>query len=328
MLSRRFTGEHPRQTHKIYNPGLSKSVTHLHSHIESNIHRQKAQSHDELASTAESNERYYNAKSYEDVTGFGNQYRRDFSPDSSHSSHHNQEDHLNCTAGSQDSRDSYGSNDHYPKRHFQTLQEQDELDVSLEHETRGLRKSRRDYHVNGDVQSLQSEKNYHRTAKNNSQCPPNFSRSTPDLQQLNFTEGTQDKNHGGLKLQVYGDIDFSEGNNGSANGKSEVSVPKSVQRSKSVPRCISTETASDGGSVTVRNKEGKTLADCTTPIKTARLRNIRQKTRNAVVNLMEDGYVCLEFLKHKDGKERVHEVFRISPDGNTVSIMILKDIII
>ncbi|XP_066286299.1 serine/threonine-protein kinase PLK4-like [Branchiostoma lanceolatum] len=56
------------------------------------------------------------------------------------------------------------------------------------------------------------------------------------------------------------------------------------------------------------------------PLSSKRLRPIRQKTRNAVVSILEDGQVCLEFLKPRDGVEQVAEVHRISTCGQTVII--------
>ncbi|XP_071087123.1 serine/threonine-protein kinase PLK4-like isoform X1 [Haliotis cracherodii] len=51
-----------------------------------------------------------------------------------------------------------------------------------------------------------------------------------------------------------------------------------------------------------------------------RLRPIRQKTKNAIVNILETGEVCLEFLKNKNKVEKVVEVFSISADGSQVSV--------
>ena len=38
------------------------------------------------------------------------------------------------------------------------------------------------------------------------------------------------------------------------------------------------------------------------------------------VNILEDSTVCIEFFKCKEGKERVVEVFRISPDGSSIQV--------
>ncbi|KAL8584489.1 hypothetical protein ACOMHN_016810 [Nucella lapillus] len=56
------------------------------------------------------------------------------------------------------------------------------------------------------------------------------------------------------------------------------------------------------------------------PLSTLRLRPIRQKTKNAVVNILECGEVCLEFVKNKGREERVVEVFSISSDGQQVRV--------
>ncbi|XP_036373334.1 serine/threonine-protein kinase PLK4 [Megalops cyprinoides] len=52
----------------------------------------------------------------------------------------------------------------------------------------------------------------------------------------------------------------------------------------------------------------------------ARLKPIRQKTKNAVVSILETGEVCMELLKGPSSQERVKEVLRISGDGSMVTI--------
>ncbi|KAG7459035.1 hypothetical protein MATL_G00226910 [Megalops atlanticus] len=52
----------------------------------------------------------------------------------------------------------------------------------------------------------------------------------------------------------------------------------------------------------------------------ARLKPIRQKTKNAVVSILETGEVCMELLKGHGSQERVKEVLRISGDGSMVTI--------
>ncbi|XP_076446054.1 serine/threonine-protein kinase PLK4-like isoform X2 [Babylonia areolata] len=56
------------------------------------------------------------------------------------------------------------------------------------------------------------------------------------------------------------------------------------------------------------------------PLSTQRLRPIRQKTKNAVVNILESGEVCMEFVKNKGREERVVEVFSISSDGQQIIV--------
>lgn len=67
-------------------------------------------------------------------------------------------------------------------------------------------------------------------------------------------------------------------------------------------------------------KSGKQTQEIDSPISAARLRPIRQRTRNAIVNILENGEVCLEFVKQKNKEEKVVEVFVISPDGLQISI--------
>ncbi|NWR68833.1 PLK4 kinase, partial [Centropus unirufus] len=51
-----------------------------------------------------------------------------------------------------------------------------------------------------------------------------------------------------------------------------------------------------------------------------RLKPIRQKTKNAVVSILDTGEVCMEFLKEHHSQELVKEVLRISCDGNEIAV--------
>ncbi|XP_074516490.1 serine/threonine-protein kinase PLK4 isoform X2 [Sebastes fasciatus] len=68
------------------------------------------------------------------------------------------------------------------------------------------------------------------------------------------------------------------------------------------------------------DKEKKTLRDIVPPLCASRLKPIRQKTKNAVVSVLDTGEVCMELLKCHSGQERVKEVLRISCDGSMVTI--------
>ncbi|XP_041668843.1 serine/threonine-protein kinase PLK4 [Cheilinus undulatus] len=68
------------------------------------------------------------------------------------------------------------------------------------------------------------------------------------------------------------------------------------------------------------DKVKKTLRDIVPPLCAARLKPIRQKTKNAVVSILDTGEVCMELLKCQSGQERVKEVLRISCDGSMVTI--------
>ncbi|XP_013418582.1 serine/threonine-protein kinase PLK4 [Lingula anatina] len=70
----------------------------------------------------------------------------------------------------------------------------------------------------------------------------------------------------------------------------------------------------------VVSKDGRRLRDLASPLNSLRLRPIRQKTRNAVMNILEDGEVCLEFFKSKDNQDRVVEVCKISADGRKIIV--------
>nr|CAG4643834.1 EOG090X03P9 [Lepidurus arcticus] len=62
-------------------------------------------------------------------------------------------------------------------------------------------------------------------------------------------------------------------------------------------------------------RESQKLASLTSPLNTERLRPTRQKTKNAIASILDDGEVCLEFVRVKEGVERIMDVCRISSDG-------------
>ncbi|KAJ7990748.1 hypothetical protein DPEC_G00290130 [Dallia pectoralis] len=70
----------------------------------------------------------------------------------------------------------------------------------------------------------------------------------------------------------------------------------------------------------VEKKDKKSLRNVLPPLCAARLKPIRQKTKNAVVSILDTGEVCMELLKGQGTQERVKEVLRISCDGLMVTI--------
>ncbi|XP_067945471.1 serine/threonine-protein kinase PLK4-like, partial [Watersipora subatra] len=64
-------------------------------------------------------------------------------------------------------------------------------------------------------------------------------------------------------------------------------------------------------------REGKATLQ---PFTSERLRPIRQRTRNAIVNILDNGDVRLEFLKSRSPTAAITEIFNISWDGTQVSI--------
>uniref|UniRef100_A0A8D0FMG4 Serine/threonine-protein kinase SAK n=1 Tax=Strix occidentalis caurina TaxID=311401 RepID=A0A8D0FMG4_STROC len=63
-----------------------------------------------------------------------------------------------------------------------------------------------------------------------------------------------------------------------------------------------------------------TLRSTVSPLNAHRLKPIRQKTKNAVVSILDTGEVCMEFLKEHHSQEFVKEVLRISCDGNMIAV--------
>ncbi|XP_069977050.1 serine/threonine-protein kinase PLK4 [Penaeus vannamei] len=59
----------------------------------------------------------------------------------------------------------------------------------------------------------------------------------------------------------------------------------------------------------------QTLKQQVSPLSSRRLKPIRQRTKNAFLNILENGEICLEFLRNMKGQEVVADVCRISPDG-------------
>ncbi|KAM6961126.1 serine/threonine-protein kinase PLK4 [Aplochiton taeniatus] len=70
----------------------------------------------------------------------------------------------------------------------------------------------------------------------------------------------------------------------------------------------------------VEKEKKRSLRSVLPPLCASRLKPIRQKTKNAVVSILETGEVCMELLKGLASQERVKEVLRISCDGSMVTI--------
>ena len=68
------------------------------------------------------------------------------------------------------------------------------------------------------------------------------------------------------------------------------------------------------------SSRSKSLGDIVEPLNSERLRPIRQKTRNAVVSILDDGEVALEFFHRKSGEDKVFEVLRISQNGMKITV--------
>ncbi|XP_015200329.2 serine/threonine-protein kinase PLK4 isoform X1 [Lepisosteus oculatus] len=76
---------------------------------------------------------------------------------------------------------------------------------------------------------------------------------------------------------------------------------------------VSRETPSAGS-------EKHSLKNVISPLCATRLKPIRQKTKNAVVSILETGEVCMELVKGQGSQERVREVLRISCDGSMITV--------
>ncbi|XP_006917823.1 serine/threonine-protein kinase PLK4 [Pteropus alecto] len=68
-----------------------------------------------------------------------------------------------------------------------------------------------------------------------------------------------------------------------------------------------------------------TLRSITSPLTAYRLKPIRQKTKKAVVSILDSEDVCVELLKEHASQEYVKEVLQISSDGNMITIYYPND---
>uniref|UniRef100_F6TBK5 Serine/threonine-protein kinase PLK4 n=1 Tax=Equus caballus TaxID=9796 RepID=F6TBK5_HORSE len=68
-----------------------------------------------------------------------------------------------------------------------------------------------------------------------------------------------------------------------------------------------------------------TLRSITSPLTAYRLKPIRQKTKKAVVSILDSEEVCVELLKEFTSQEYVKEVLQISSDGNMITIYYPND---
>ncbi|KAM8970589.1 serine/threonine-protein kinase PLK4 isoform X1 [Sarcophilus harrisii] len=68
-----------------------------------------------------------------------------------------------------------------------------------------------------------------------------------------------------------------------------------------------------------------TLRSMTSPLNAHRLKPIRQKTKKAVVSILDTEEVCVELLKEFASQEYVKEVLQVSSDGNSITIYYPND---
>ncbi|KAG3276202.1 polo like kinase 4, transcript variant X2 [Ictidomys tridecemlineatus] len=68
-----------------------------------------------------------------------------------------------------------------------------------------------------------------------------------------------------------------------------------------------------------------TLRSITSPLIAHRLKPIRQKTKKAVVSILDSEEVCVELLKEYASQEYVKEVLQISSDGNMITVYYPND---
>ncbi|XP_027710404.1 serine/threonine-protein kinase PLK4 isoform X2 [Vombatus ursinus] len=68
-----------------------------------------------------------------------------------------------------------------------------------------------------------------------------------------------------------------------------------------------------------------TLRSVTSPLNARRLKPIRQKTKKAVVSILDTEEVCVELLKEVASHDYVKEILQVSSDGNSITIYYPND---
>ena len=199
---------------------------------------------------------------------------------------------LDLTAGSTGSKDSHEQDNQ--ARITLALRDND-LDVSLENEGGHVQhvNTRKQHEGDRNKTTLRQLKRHHKSSTdlvlNNSyqgvaypqNAKPRAPLKSKSLEYLN---------------QRMVDIDIGEGQ---------------LQRQKSYDDNLALK------SMTMNGRHPK---DHPPPLMSCRLCPIRQQTRNAIANILPDGWVCLEFIKRKNSSgnqesQRVVEVIKISPNG-------------
>ncbi|XP_007495558.2 serine/threonine-protein kinase PLK4 isoform X2 [Monodelphis domestica] len=74
-----------------------------------------------------------------------------------------------------------------------------------------------------------------------------------------------------------------------------------------------------------RGHQKCSLWSSTSPLNALRLKPIRQKTKKAVVSILDTEEVCVELLKEFDSQEYVKEVLLVSPDGKSITVYYPND---
>ncbi|KAG8505387.1 Serine/threonine-protein kinase PLK4, partial [Galemys pyrenaicus] len=75
-----------------------------------------------------------------------------------------------------------------------------------------------------------------------------------------------------------------------------------------------------GGAEPPPGPQRRTLRSITPPLTARRLKPIRQKTKKAVVSILDSEEVCVELLREHAAQEYVKEVLQISRDGDTIAV--------
>ncbi|KAK3099608.1 hypothetical protein FSP39_006997 [Pinctada imbricata] len=154
------------------------------------------------------------------------------------------------------------------------------------------------------VLSFESGESWHEKPKSNSQCSGRHHHGVPSyLGQFGRSKSMEDM------------LDNDEDSTSQQTNSDPVRHQERPVSEKHGAKGVKSVSAAGDGA-----RGDKKVRDVVQPLNAVRLRPIRQKTRNAIVNILESGEVCLEFVKQKQKVEKVIEVFVISVDGMSIKI--------
>ncbi|RXN01331.1 hypothetical protein EOD39_7101 [Acipenser ruthenus] len=158
-------------------------------------------------------------------------------------------------------------------------------------------------------QRMETEAVHHWFA--NAQPQQGHFKKPADVSTVNSTSGSF--HNGRQPLGMQNGLHMKRGEAGQGvrepQGTSNFYPPHAAEQGRPTPR----EKTNSGN-------EKPSLKNVVCPLNAKRLKPIRQKTKNAVVSILDTGEVCMELIKGQGSQERVREVLRISCDGSMVTI--------
>ncbi|XP_004001146.2 serine/threonine-protein kinase PLK4 [Felis catus] len=171
--------------------------------------------------------------------------------------------------------------------------------------------------------NLQIKAHLRETAEHNSISPNRDFQGHPDLQDRSRNAWTD--------TRAKKSPDASD----NVHSTKQLNTMKYMPAFQSKPEIIQQESIFDSDPLSEQSKtrgmepplgyQKRTLRSITSPLTAYRLKPIRQKTKKAVVSILDSEEVCVELLKEHTSQEYVKEVLQISSDGNMITIYYPND---